>query len=267
MSEGKLHRYEAPGAVVTWDAMRCIHAAECVHGLPQVFDPAAKPWIRPARRRAGGTGRCGEPLSERCAAHAVRRWHERDDRARRESRRGHARRPQLPARQADAGRGRCHRARGHARRAVPLRRVAAQAVLRQQSPQRRLPRCRDAARRGAGPARRGCRRAVEDRGADERPAALHRPAHAARSRRCAWRSRRRRSCAAAADRTPSRTATARTRRSASPPDGRAPSPRCPPTDSRCWARRSRCNRRGGSPTPRRCTRRCSPSRRTIRPRS
>jgi CDGSH-type Zn-finger protein/uncharacterized Fe-S cluster protein YjdI len=48
MAEGKLHRYEAPGAVVTWDAVRCIHAAECVHGLPQVFDPAAKPWIRPA---------------------------------------------------------------------------------------------------------------------------------------------------------------------------------------------------------------------------
>lgn len=48
MSESKLHRYEAPGAVVTWDAVRCIHAAECVHGLPRVFDPAAKPWIRPA---------------------------------------------------------------------------------------------------------------------------------------------------------------------------------------------------------------------------
>ena len=48
MSEGKLHRYETEGAVVTWDAQRCIHAAACVHGLPQVFDPAAKPWIRPA---------------------------------------------------------------------------------------------------------------------------------------------------------------------------------------------------------------------------
>ncbi len=38
----------AADAVVTWDATRCIHAAECVRGLPEVFDPAAKPWIRPA---------------------------------------------------------------------------------------------------------------------------------------------------------------------------------------------------------------------------
>jgi CDGSH-type Zn-finger protein/uncharacterized Fe-S cluster protein YjdI len=47
MSESKLHRYEAAGTVVTWDSRRCIHAAACVHGLPQAFDPAAKPWIRP----------------------------------------------------------------------------------------------------------------------------------------------------------------------------------------------------------------------------
>ena len=47
MSESKVHRYESPGAQVTWDATRCIHAAECVRGLPHVFDPAARPWIRP----------------------------------------------------------------------------------------------------------------------------------------------------------------------------------------------------------------------------
>ncbi len=43
----KLHRYEGGGVEVTWDAKRCIHAAECVARLPQVFDPSAKPWIRP----------------------------------------------------------------------------------------------------------------------------------------------------------------------------------------------------------------------------
>jgi len=47
MPESKLHRYESADAVVTWDAARCIHAAECVRGLPEAFDPAAKPWIRP----------------------------------------------------------------------------------------------------------------------------------------------------------------------------------------------------------------------------
>ncbi len=34
---------------VTYDADLCIHAAECVRGLPQVFDPQARPWIRVER--------------------------------------------------------------------------------------------------------------------------------------------------------------------------------------------------------------------------
>lgn len=28
-----------------WDASKCYHAAECVRGLPKVFDPKRKPWI------------------------------------------------------------------------------------------------------------------------------------------------------------------------------------------------------------------------------
>lgn len=32
---------------VTWDKERCIHAAECVRGLPKVFDPNRKPWVKP----------------------------------------------------------------------------------------------------------------------------------------------------------------------------------------------------------------------------
>jgi len=43
----KLHRYEGAHAAVTWDATRCIHAAECVRRVPAAFDPAARPWIRP----------------------------------------------------------------------------------------------------------------------------------------------------------------------------------------------------------------------------
>ncbi|MCK5484310.1 MAG: CDGSH iron-sulfur domain-containing protein [Gemmatimonadetes bacterium] len=41
----KIRSYEAEGIRVTYDAARCIHAAECVRGLPDVFDPERKPWI------------------------------------------------------------------------------------------------------------------------------------------------------------------------------------------------------------------------------
>jgi CDGSH-type Zn-finger protein/uncharacterized Fe-S cluster protein YjdI len=47
-----VRRYESQGAVVLYDAARCIHAAECVRGLPAVFDPQAKPWIRPESANA-----------------------------------------------------------------------------------------------------------------------------------------------------------------------------------------------------------------------
>ncbi len=45
MADSRFHRYEATHAVVTWDANACRHAAECVRGLPRVFDPKAQPWI------------------------------------------------------------------------------------------------------------------------------------------------------------------------------------------------------------------------------
>ena len=41
----KIRQYDGDGIRVTYDAERCIHAAECVHGLPDVFDPNRKPWI------------------------------------------------------------------------------------------------------------------------------------------------------------------------------------------------------------------------------
>ena len=42
-------RYPAEGITVTFDLARCIHAAECVRGLPEVFDPGERPWVRPER--------------------------------------------------------------------------------------------------------------------------------------------------------------------------------------------------------------------------
>jgi uncharacterized Fe-S cluster protein YjdI len=39
--------YEAEDIIIRFDPRRCIHAAECVHGLPAVFDADRRPWITP----------------------------------------------------------------------------------------------------------------------------------------------------------------------------------------------------------------------------
>ena len=44
-----LQVYEHESLRVTFDAQRCIHAAECIRALPQVFDASARPWITPER--------------------------------------------------------------------------------------------------------------------------------------------------------------------------------------------------------------------------
>jgi uncharacterized Fe-S cluster protein YjdI len=40
-------RYDGERIEVTYDPTRCLHAAECVRGLPAVFDTAKRPWIVP----------------------------------------------------------------------------------------------------------------------------------------------------------------------------------------------------------------------------
>lgn len=37
---------------ISYDPRRCIHAAECTHCLPAVFDNARRPWIMPSGVRA-----------------------------------------------------------------------------------------------------------------------------------------------------------------------------------------------------------------------
>ncbi|WP_407538234.1 (4Fe-4S)-binding protein [Deinococcus radiomollis] len=62
--------YATPEVTVSYDATRCIHVRACVEGLPQVFDPAARPWIRPQN---AGAALLAEVVS-RCpsgALHAV----------------------------------------------------------------------------------------------------------------------------------------------------------------------------------------------------
>lgn len=45
--EEDIHTYSGEHIEVTYDVNRCIHARECVRGLPDVFDPDKRPWIEP----------------------------------------------------------------------------------------------------------------------------------------------------------------------------------------------------------------------------
>lgn len=40
--------YRSDEITVTFDRGRCIHSAECVRGLPEVFDVGKRPWIQPS---------------------------------------------------------------------------------------------------------------------------------------------------------------------------------------------------------------------------
>jgi CDGSH-type Zn-finger protein/uncharacterized Fe-S cluster protein YjdI len=42
-----VHHYSGEEIAVSYDVNRCIHAKECVRGLPAVFDPDERPWIDP----------------------------------------------------------------------------------------------------------------------------------------------------------------------------------------------------------------------------
>ena len=64
----KSRKYEGEGIVVEYDLARCIHAAECVRGLPQVFDPEARPWIQPANAPADAIAE----VVQRCPTGALR---------------------------------------------------------------------------------------------------------------------------------------------------------------------------------------------------
>lgn len=54
--------YRGDAVTVLYDAKRCLHVAECVRGLPEVFNTAARPWIGPdnadAERVAEVVRRC-----------------------------------------------------------------------------------------------------------------------------------------------------------------------------------------------------------------
>jgi uncharacterized Fe-S cluster protein YjdI len=43
---GKSKEYTNGEVTVTWEPEKCIHSAICVKGLPDVFKPNEKPWIK-----------------------------------------------------------------------------------------------------------------------------------------------------------------------------------------------------------------------------
>ena len=44
----RAHKYPGKEITIYFDAARCIHAGNCVHGLPDVFNTGTKgPWIKP----------------------------------------------------------------------------------------------------------------------------------------------------------------------------------------------------------------------------
>ncbi len=63
----KVRSYEGDDIVIDYDVARCIHVAECVRGLPQVFDPARKPWVDATR----GSGDAIAEVVRRCPTGAL----------------------------------------------------------------------------------------------------------------------------------------------------------------------------------------------------
>lgn len=60
--------YDGDGITVNYDAHRCLHAAECVHGLPSVFDVARRPWATPGHAPADEVA----DVVRRCPSGALR---------------------------------------------------------------------------------------------------------------------------------------------------------------------------------------------------
>ena len=52
MPRRKIYAYEGEAVLIEYEARRCIHAAECVKGLPGVFERDRRPWIAPDRGSA-----------------------------------------------------------------------------------------------------------------------------------------------------------------------------------------------------------------------
>jgi uncharacterized Fe-S cluster protein YjdI len=45
--KSRVKQYKKENLTIHWEPDKCIHSAVCVKTLPKVYDPNAKPWIRP----------------------------------------------------------------------------------------------------------------------------------------------------------------------------------------------------------------------------
>ena len=131
--------YRGTDVEVSFDADLCIHATECVRGLPAVFDRQRRPWVLADNATAEEVS----AVIERCPSGALKYrrldgapnepdWSGHHGHPRRERPLSAARRPGRPA----SGRNARKTPTG---RAVPMRPVEEQAVLRQQPPRSRIP--------------------------------------------------------------------------------------------------------------------------------
>jgi uncharacterized Fe-S cluster protein YjdI/CDGSH-type Zn-finger protein len=48
----QVRAYRGDGVTVFYEVRRCTHFAECVRGLPEVFDANQRPWVQPGRAPA-----------------------------------------------------------------------------------------------------------------------------------------------------------------------------------------------------------------------
>lgn len=47
MEKNIIKKYKNKELTILWEPKKCIHAGVCVKTLPGVYDPKAKPWIKP----------------------------------------------------------------------------------------------------------------------------------------------------------------------------------------------------------------------------
>ena len=46
MPDQNIKEYSNGEVTALWDASKCIHSANCVKNLPEVFKPKEKPWVQ-----------------------------------------------------------------------------------------------------------------------------------------------------------------------------------------------------------------------------
>lgn len=66
--------YDGDGITVSFEAALCLHAAECVRGLPEVFDVDRRPWISPGNAATDAVAE----VVRRCPSGALQ-YHRTDD--------------------------------------------------------------------------------------------------------------------------------------------------------------------------------------------